>query len=121
MSTSTSLTNKEYFKLNGTLSAERIEGLLDLESAVYVDVLEDIITSTKEAITQFPEEDFLQPVISELNTLLKTLRGDNRLALANIITAVEDIQSDITNSSEYALANLNSAIETINNIITDIY
>ncbi len=82
----TNLSNNEYYKLNGSLSSDRIEALLDLDG------LMEFVSGThyylEEAQGQFPEEDFLCGVVNKLHKLADKLRGDNKAAVLDIVDLV---------------------------------
>lgn len=59
------MSNAEFFKHNGTLSAERIEELLDLEDKVVNDVFKELSDECREAKPSI-EEDFLSDVVEDM-------------------------------------------------------
>jgi hypothetical protein len=109
------MTNKECFRLNGTLPAERIEKLIGIEEQF--DKFEDVSIDIGEAIGQYPDEDCLSSIIKDLNDLCKKLRGDNRAHLQGIICDLEEKESTLIQSAEYGTEKLDDAIEIIDAII----
>lgn len=94
------LTNSEYYKLNGTLSAERIESLLDIETINVKDVVSRASCYISEAIQPFSAEDFLSDVIKDVNRLIKDLRGNNRVELQRILENLDDVAQCTFNAVE---------------------
>ena len=105
------LTNREMFNGNGTLSDKRIEYLLDLEDEheKFVDTAENI----REAKSQFPDEDFLSDIKGKLITLSKHLRGSNRTTLTELIINLEEAIDEQVRASEYGMEELNKALKII--------
>ncbi len=92
-----SLTNEEYFKLNGTLSNDRIEKLLDLECGV--NEYDNI--STGDIITGFPGENCLSPIFDILNKV-KITKKDYQL----LVDKVEEVQTQLWQSAKYGMIEL---------------
>lgn len=91
-----SLTNAEYFRLNGALNTERIEALLDLEA-----VDNEKPDSVGDVAAGFPAEDFLASSISSLLNLSKRLRGENKAELQACIENLEELALTTCQSTEY--------------------
>ena len=106
-----SLTNKEYFRMYGTLSPDRIEELL-YDPSTEID-LAGAVAKIEEGIRQFPEEDFVYNIIECLQTLAKRLRGANREELLSIINAAEDALQCQFYATEYGRRELIDAIKLI--------
>jgi hypothetical protein len=109
----TNLTNKEYYRLNGTLSEERIEALLEIDvnvdgssPAAYID----------EAMGTFPNEDFLEHIIKKVREVAKRVRGDNKDDLDQILLDLEDLQDKVNNDSDYGRSELENALGDINKV-----
>ncbi len=107
----TSLTNKEYLALHGTLPRYRIEALIEMEETISGQ--EGVLAHIKEASSSFPEKDFLQDYIGNLYALARKLRGANREDLESLIDEMEDLQRLTANNSTYGLEKLKEAKEAI--------
>lgn len=64
---------------------------------------------TQEARGCYPSEDFLAKPLESLRTLSKRLRGDNRGTVAEIIEALETIQTETHQAAEYGRDELDKA------------
>ena len=70
----------------------------------------DICGSLDEAAEQYPDEDFLQPVIDRVAVLAKRLRGDNAQEARDIAALLDTLQGDqVRGATEYGLECLASA------------
>ena len=107
----TNLTNQEYYRLNGTLSAERIEDLLRFDCAI--DSSSDPSAYIDEAEGCFPKEDFLEHIIKKVRAVSKRVRGENKDDLDQILIDLEDLQSSVNNDSEYGRDELRKASDEI--------
>jgi hypothetical protein len=95
------MTHLEVYRVNGTLSTERLESLLDAsEQAIDTDV-SNWKATLQEARSCYLSEDFLDARISDLQALAKSLRGNNRQALFDIIATIQDDVLQAVQSSEY--------------------
>jgi len=94
-----SLTNEEYFKLNGTLSNCRIERLLDIEHKSHVST--DEIISTGDISAGFPVEDCLSEIFDMLRKV-KLTKKDHQL----LVDLVDEIQTQLWQSAEYGMSEL---------------
>ena len=101
------MTPAEHLKLHGSLPIEVIEKLI--ENNAKFENVDDIATKINEARGQFPQEDFMAGAISDLQTVVKRLRGDNREALLGIIEQLDDIAECTNNASYYGLGELDEA------------
>lgn len=106
--TATNLTDAEYFKLNGALSADRIESLLFISEGLG-GKLSGIQTKITEAHGCFPNEDEYDKIVDRLRRLQDNLRGNNKEILDKIISAFVEITASANQSSEYGIAELNDA------------
>lgn len=110
---SSNLTHAEYFHLNGNLSLERVENVLDdLHQAQDMDVRE-YADYAQEARAGFAEEDFLQEEISDLHYFAKRLRGDNKKDLITYIEAIENKLQELRGQVEYGNEQLSNIIATV--------
>lgn len=90
--------NAELFKLSGTLPSDRIETLLDCESKL--NLVADYKTKVQEAYYCFISEGFADNELQQLKALCKSLRGNNRSQLENIIESLENtIASEVSNAA----------------------
>lgn len=91
--------NNELFRISGTLPLDRIELLLS--HGDIAERLDNVLSSTQEASNCYMQEDFLSDQLHALQSILKCLRGENKLRLDKVI---EEIARDISiqvNESEY--------------------
>lgn len=98
------LSNREHFRLYGTLTPERIETLLDLDEKLQA--FDGLEAHVQEARRQFPAEDFLVPVQDRLHELAKRLRGDNRQEILSIVEQLDDINQCQVYATGYAVDEL---------------
>ena len=106
-----SLTPAEQYRINGTLSAETIESLLD--NAEAVTNAEGVSAHVQEAMGCYPGEDFLASFIEDLHNLSKRLRGDNRVEALRLIESAEDLQQCVFNEGDYGRSELREALKTL--------
>jgi len=107
MLNASNLTAAEVFRINGALPVELQETLL--RKAEQLDEARACVAHVQEAAGQYPDEDFLQDAISDLQTLAKRMRGDNRADLLALVEKLETIQTDAHNSTSYGLDELSKA------------
>ena len=105
--------NSEIYRVTGTLPAERIEALLELDS---VD-LSGVIVHIQEARGSFPGEDSLASIIEDLTALAKHMRGENQKELRSIIERADSLQSELARDAEYGLEELTKAETELNSAI----
>jgi len=91
----TTLTNREYFRLYGFLTLERIEALIELEEDR--DAEAGTAAYLEEARSCFPEEDFLDRAIA--------------LAKGKLKTTLEEIAQSVGQSADYGRECLDKALE----------
>ncbi len=103
----TNLTASEELRLTGAVTGERLEKLLDCEAQV--EKLDDVGTHIDEAISQLPEEDFIEEHKQRLMKLRNRLRGTNREELDSILGDLEDLISEVTNAADYGRSELDCA------------
>lgn len=89
-----SLTDKEYYALNGVLSVERIERILDREEAqISAELAAD---SIKESLVPFGSEDFLAGILDRVVEIKRRSRSkDTKSDLDGLYAALEDLQQCI--------------------------
>lgn len=105
------LTHAEQYRINGTLSAEAIESLLDTSEAL--EKAGGVTSQLSEALGCFPAEDFLASFIDDLHELAKRLRGDNRAEAMRLIESAEDLQQCVFNEGDYGRSELREALKTL--------
>jgi hypothetical protein len=101
------LTDEEYFRVHGTLNVARIEGLLRM--VVCVEGSEAVRPMIEDAIASFPDEDFLEPVITKLRALWNKIPDRHRSELTRITAELEEVQTATWRSAEYGVEQLESA------------
>ncbi len=105
------LSLREKFRLNGTLSPDDIERLLDLEE------LPERIKSARIYISEaegcYREESFLGLQRSALSKLHSNLRGANKETLGEIIKSINDDLDEMRANSEYWREQLYLALEAL--------
>jgi hypothetical protein len=109
-----SLSFKEEFTINGTLSPNSIDALLD--SSDQLGRVVNVDSHIHEALANLPAEDFLSSQVEELNDLLSNLRGKNKEKLQHILENINDALQCQFNSSDYASHELNTALKTIKGV-----
>lgn len=103
-------TAEEFYRLNGYLSKEYAEPLLDAQSKL--DSVSGVDVHIEEAIGQFPAEDFLSSVKSDLHALAKRMyKGDNKTELLRIIEALDDALQCQFYASDYGREELHKALK----------
>lgn len=107
MYTASNLTPREAYRLNGSLSTELIESLLD--NAEAVSNAEGVSAHVQEALGCFPKEDFLASFIDDLYRLSKRLRGENKAEALSLIEKAEDLQQCVFNEGDYGRSELREA------------
>lgn len=105
------ITAQEEFRLTGTVSGERLNGLLERSDAL--EKLDGLDAHIYEANGQYPAEDFLSDVIERLHNLAKRLRGDNKAELLGVIEALDDIGQTTFYASDYGRSELRKALATL--------
>lgn len=108
MQINSNMSPREAFRFYGQLPESLIEQLLD--DSEFAEENQNAIPLIYEAKAQFPNEDFAQDIISELQFIAKRLRGNNREELLDTIRNLEKLQSEIARESEYGHRELASAL-----------
>lgn len=101
------LSDEEYFRVHGTLNVARIGGLLRM--AVCVEGSEAVCPMIQDAIASFPDEDFLEPVITKLKVLWNKIPHQHRGELIRITTELEELRTASQQFAEYGREQLESA------------
>lgn len=106
------MTNSEYYALNGTLSVERIEAILDAEE--FSPRIEEAISDINEAMNPFNSEDFL---CSTLDRILKIKKMTRSSAIADELSALygslEDLQQVTFYAMQHQKEKLNEALSAL--------
>lgn len=106
------MTNSEYYALNGTLSVERIEAILDAEE--FSPRIEEAIFVINEAMNPFNSEDFL---CSTLDRILKIKKMTRSSAIADELSALygslEDLQQVIFYAMDAQKEKLHEALSAL--------
>jgi len=101
------LSDEEYFRVHGTLNVARIEGLLRMEACV--EGSEAVRLMINDAIASFPDDDFLDPVITKLRALWNKIPAQHRGELTRITAQLKEAQTATRQSAEYGVERLESA------------
>lgn len=104
------MNNAEAYRLLGTLPADRIEALLDIEA---IDV-SGAIVHIEEARGCYPAEDVMSETLQAMRDLRCNLRGNNKALMDSIISMVEDLETELRQSAEYGADELRKALEVLN-------
>lgn len=107
------MTADEEFRLNGTLCAPTIESLLDAAFERDQLDLKGARACIEEARGCFPAEDALVTQIQEIKRIANRLRGTNKLQLLDAVEQLEQIQTEIFQSSEYGSSELGKALKCL--------
>jgi len=97
---STNLSNAEYFRLNGNMSNDRIESLLELEAVSKEINLDNLSASLEEISGAFPNEDFAEDIIWELEQLAATLNDER---VYRILSTLENRVIQVINEANYGV------------------
>jgi len=97
------MTSREAYAQYGALTDERMEALFDAEELAENNTNDYHI---QEAIAQYPDEDFLEGTINNLQTICKKLKGNNKDFLTAAILRLEQIQFTQERATEYGLEEL---------------
>lgn len=112
---SMNMTHAEHFRLNGTLSERRCLELIAIgEKAAK---FSDAVIYIKEGSSCFPGEDFLNSVITKLESLTRdkkvSTKPDYVLAVKWCLTKLDDIRSATRYDSEHGADELRNAMLTL--------
>ena len=107
------MTPKEHLKIHGSLPLSEIEALVDKIDLIESRDLSGIEAHISEAKAQYPNEDFLAPMLQRIGDLIKKMRGDNRQELFDIHQELQRIQDQQGDATLYAFQELKSAINLV--------
>ncbi|MFI3187894.1 MAG: hypothetical protein QX198_18110 [Methylococcaceae bacterium] len=110
---SSAMTNAEYYNLNGTLSDERIERLLDVEDLMEVVDPENLVTQLEEVTNAFPNEEFAEDLIYELYNLAPELADNHAKTLYSILERLEHRIQATMNDANYGIDILQELISEL--------
>lgn len=102
------MSDSEFYRMNGTLSGERIERLINITDGIDVPI-SAVDAKIWEARTCFPEEDFIQDLVHELRDLGKSLRGEKKQVLDRILVSMDEELTQLRQSAEYGISELKDA------------
>ena len=105
------LTPREAYRINGTLSDESIESLLDAQESI--EAAEGVSYQIQEAAGSLPPEDFLFSFIRDLNELSKRTRGQTQQTARELVQEAKRLQIELTQMAEYAADELKQARKTL--------
>ena len=108
------LTPREAYRINGTLSDESIESLLDAKESM--ERAEGVSCQIQEAMGSLPREDFLSDFIADLCALSKRVRGQNQTDALALLEAAYSLQNELQQMAEYAEDELCKARTTLEGI-----
>lgn len=109
------MTAREALRIHGTVPLDKLEDLLDREDALKE--VQEIDANLKEAMAQYPAEDFLQTPINRLHELAKRLRNENRQEVLAIIGQLDDIAQCTFYAADYGRDELRKALKTVEDTI----
>lgn len=103
-------TAEEFYRINGYLSKDYAEPLLDAQNKL--DSVSGVDAHIQEAMGQFPAEDFLSEIVSDLHALAKRMyKGDNKTELLRIIESLNDALQCQLYASDYRREELHNALK----------
>lgn len=103
-------TAEEFYRLNGYLSRDYAEPLLDAQNKL--ESVSGVDSYIQEAMGQYPAEDFLSEIVSDLHALAKRMyKGDNKTELLRIIESMDDALQCQSNASDYGREELHNALK----------
>jgi hypothetical protein len=113
MQPSPTLTPEENFRLYGALHPSQVEQILD--ASAQLEGIKDIDDKIREGMAQFPAEDFLADVISDLAAVINGMRKNNAALydLKAIAAKLEDIAQTTFDAADYGRSELKEALTTI--------
>lgn len=103
------MTDEECLRLHGALPRDRTEALIDALGAA--PNAEDIRALASEAMSQFPAEDFLAAVITQLHQLRDSSRGTNVERITHVIEQLDDIAQRTFAATDYGCDVLHQIID----------
>ena len=117
------LSPEEQYRLNGRIEGPACVELLD--AAIRASAID--VGAFTDAKASYPDEDFLEDTITDIGyvytlvkILRKNLRGVNRESADDILKAIDDLKSSVTdlqqsvhNSTEYGLSELGNIEKAI--------
>lgn len=110
---SANMTHEEFYRVNGTLTPERIDSLLDEQSNLESFDVREFTAYAQEARGCYIGEDFAQEHLDDLRDIAKRLRGDNRNSLLMLIDRLQDSVKEAVGNAEYGASELDKIISTV--------
>lgn len=111
---SSEMTNEEFLRLNGCLSIERIEALIDAQANI--PDTDAACVYIEESMGSLYGEDFLVGITDKWRNLVKNLRGNNREEGSLLLAAMEDLQMDLFNEGDYGRGELHNALKALGHV-----
>lgn len=107
------LTPSENFRLFGQLPQEQLEQLLDQEKRLAQ--VESVGGHISDAMAQFPAEDFLADILTELRGVKSELRANSKHKgkIANLIEKLDDIAQTTFYAADYGRDELRKALKVV--------
>jgi len=117
MYVNSNMTPREAFNQFGTLPESMIDSLINTQEAA--DQTSGVCPNIEETLTQYPGEDFIESagVFDDLRAIARSVRGDNKAAILNVIEKLEALQLCIARQSEYGKSELNNALNDIAHVM----
>lgn len=106
-----SLTPREHWRLYGRLPEDAIEDLLDAQERK--EQVAGVAPYIKEAMGQFPAEDFLSQVINRVHALARKVRGDNREEALAIAEVLDDVAQTTFYAADHGRSELRNALKEL--------
>lgn len=107
------MTHEEFYRVNGTLTPERIDAILSERDTLEAFDVREFAPCAQEARGCFIAEDFAQEHLYDLRDIAKRLRGDNRNSLLMLIERLESTIQEACQSAEYGASELDKIISTV--------
>lgn len=114
---SSGMSNAEFYRLNGTMTDERIETLLGAEAAAAD--RGSVVSDLDEVKAGFPDEDCASALIDRMQQLAKRLRGDNRTELLALVDGLLTLQTSLANNAECGCEKLKDAIRALDTSVAE--
>ena len=108
------MTNREAYSQHGRLPEDRMEQLLAVEEDL--NALASIHGNITEAMSQYPDEDGIDPVLDELRAVASRLRGGNKDTLNEAIEKLESFGQSQVHAGAYGAEELRKALAVVEGI-----
>lgn len=111
MINSSTMTNDEFYKINGTMSDERINAMLDSEGNYEEMHVGNFQRNAQEALAGMIDKDFLCDEVDYLKQFGKSMRGNNKVEFMSLVKRIEDALKQQIANSEYGKSELQKIID----------